>query len=56
MVSMPVSIAWEQIVSRSRRPTRDTGHECQVIWTDLIRIQNPQTAGGEYGYDSHHSF
>ena len=28
--------------------------ECEVIWTDLIHIRNPQTAGGENGYNSHH--
>lgn len=26
--------------------------ECEVIWTKSIHMQNPQTAGGEYGYDS----
>ena len=26
-------------------------HECEVIMTDSIHIQNNQTSGGEYGYD-----
>ena len=29
-------------------------YEYQVIRTDSIHIQNPQTLTGVYGYDSHH--
>ena len=30
--------------------------EYAVIWIDSIHIQNPQTTGGEYSYDSNHRF
>ena len=39
------TFSWRRTLAME--PRLNISDECEVIWTDLIHIQNSQTAGGE---------